>query len=190
MGLLPDTQNWGLRMRREFRERFSCHRLQKKTLVSDIGMHHGTCITHVPWCMSGSLTRGGGENVPGIPGACANRNCVYLVRGPCLDDGIFILCHIPDCVSPGFQLGSAPLLNDVHGGVVLVTIGLSSGFWYVRWCVTLWILFCLSGHTVWYNHINQWHGYVVWCLFAVSALSYGLNHCWLIVHRVLGKNGS
>ena len=34
-------------------------------------MHHGTCVTHVPWCMSGSRTRGGGENVPGIPGACA-----------------------------------------------------------------------------------------------------------------------
>ena len=25
-------------------------------------MHHGTCVTHMPWCMSGSLTRGGGEN--------------------------------------------------------------------------------------------------------------------------------
>ena len=32
--------------------------------------------------MSGSLTRGGGENVPGIPGACATRNYKYLVRGP------------------------------------------------------------------------------------------------------------
>ena len=46
-------------------------------------MHHGTCITHVPWFMSGSLTRGGGENVPGIPGACATHNFAYLVRGPC-----------------------------------------------------------------------------------------------------------
>ena len=45
--------------------------LQRKPLVSDHGMHHGTCVTHVPWCMSGSLTCGGGENVPGIPGACA-----------------------------------------------------------------------------------------------------------------------
>ena len=35
------------------------------------GMPHGTCVTHVPWCMSGSLTRGGGENVLGIPGTCA-----------------------------------------------------------------------------------------------------------------------
>ena len=50
---------------------FSRRRLQRKPLVSDPGMHHGTCVTHVPWCMSGSLTRGGGENVPGIPGACA-----------------------------------------------------------------------------------------------------------------------
>ena len=50
---------------------FPRRRLQKKPLVSDPGMHHGTCVTHVPWCMSGSLTRGGGENVPGIPGACA-----------------------------------------------------------------------------------------------------------------------
>ena len=25
---------------------------------SDPDMHHGTCVTHVPWCMSGSLTSG------------------------------------------------------------------------------------------------------------------------------------
>ena len=51
-------------------------------LVSDPGMHQGTCVTHVPWCKSGSLTRGGGENVPGIPGACATRKFTYLARGP------------------------------------------------------------------------------------------------------------
>ena len=26
--------------------------------VSNPDMHHGTCVTHVPWCMSGSLTSG------------------------------------------------------------------------------------------------------------------------------------
>ena len=26
--------------------------------ISDPDMHHGTCVTHVPWCMPGSLTRG------------------------------------------------------------------------------------------------------------------------------------
>ena len=69
-------------MRRECRERFPRHRLQRKPLVTDPGMHHGTCLTHVPWCNSGSLTRGGGENVPGIPGACATHNFTYLARGP------------------------------------------------------------------------------------------------------------
>ena len=49
---------------------FPRRRFQRKPLVSDPGMHHGTCVTHVPWCMSGSLTCGDGENVPGIPGAC------------------------------------------------------------------------------------------------------------------------
>ena len=44
---------------------------KRKPLVSDPGMHHGTCVTHVPWCMSGSLICGDGENVPGIPSACA-----------------------------------------------------------------------------------------------------------------------
>ena len=50
---------------------FPHRRFRMKPLVSDPGMHHGTCVTHVPWCMSGSLTCGGGENIPGIPGACA-----------------------------------------------------------------------------------------------------------------------
>ena len=35
------------------RERFLRHRV-----VSDSDMHHGTCVTRVPWCMPGSLTSG------------------------------------------------------------------------------------------------------------------------------------
>ena len=56
--------------------------------VRDPDMHHGTCVTHVPWCMPGSLTSGflwnwrREENVPGISGACATCNFTYLVRGP------------------------------------------------------------------------------------------------------------
>ena len=48
----------------------------------EISKLRGTCVTHVPWCMSGSLTRSGGENVRGIPGACATRNFAYPARGP------------------------------------------------------------------------------------------------------------
>ena len=63
--------------------RFFRHWFQRKLLVSDPGVHHGMCVTYVPWCMSGSLTFGGGENAPGIPVACATRNFAYLARGPC-----------------------------------------------------------------------------------------------------------
>ena len=56
--------------------------------VSDLDMHYGSCVTHVPWCMPGSLTSGflwslWRGNVPGIPGACATRNYTYLAWGPC-----------------------------------------------------------------------------------------------------------
>ena len=95
MGLLPDTYNYGLHMRREWRERFPRHRLQKKPIFSDPGMHHGTCVTHVPWCMSGLLIRGGGEHVRGIPGACTTRNVTYLSRGPCcfVVGGVWLPAH-------------------------------------------------------------------------------------------------
>ena len=59
--------------------------------VRNPDMHPGTCVTHVSWCMAGSLTsdllwsrwRG---NVPGIPSACTTRNL-----------GIWVEAHV--CVS-------------------------------------------------------------------------------------------
>ena len=72
-----------------------------KPRISDPGMHHGTCVTHVPWCMSGSPIRGGGENVPSIPGACATSNFAYLVRGPWWRQGAF---HITGFVVRGILL--------------------------------------------------------------------------------------
>ena len=46
-----------------------------------------SCVTHVPWCMLGSLTSGflwsrWRKNVPSIPGAWATQNFTCLVRGP------------------------------------------------------------------------------------------------------------
>ena len=77
MDLLPDTQNYGLHMRRECRERFPRHRR----------LAIPTCVTHVPWCMLGSLTSGflwsqWWRKVPGITGTCVTRNFAYLVRCP------------------------------------------------------------------------------------------------------------
>ena len=73
---------------------FSPHRHQGKPLVSDPGMHNGRCVTHMPWCMSWSLTRGGGGHVPGIPGACAILNFTYLAGGPWLCVNMEKLKHV------------------------------------------------------------------------------------------------
>ena len=52
MGLLPDTQNCGCACAGNAGNVFPSPQ------VSDPDMHHGTCVTHVPWCMPGSLTSG------------------------------------------------------------------------------------------------------------------------------------
>ena len=46
---------------------FPRRRIQRKPLVSDPGIHHGTCVKHVPWCMSGMLTRVAGKTSPAFP---------------------------------------------------------------------------------------------------------------------------
>ena len=71
MGLLPDTHHCYLRMRRECRVRFSpaCAWYTCRDACRDR-------------LLAVSFEVGGGENVPGIPGACATRNFAYLVRGP------------------------------------------------------------------------------------------------------------
>ena len=50
--------------------------------VIDPGMHHGTCETHVPWRMPGSITRGflcGGKIFPAFP---RMHNSRFYVTGP------------------------------------------------------------------------------------------------------------
>ena len=84
MGLLPDTQHCGLRMRRECRGRFPCH----------CGLALPICITARArrTCRDACQDRWqvvsfevvGGDNVPG---ACATRNLMYLVRGPWMRRG-------------------------------------------------------------------------------------------------------
>ena len=60
-------------MCRECQERFPRYQLQMKPLVSDPCMHHGTYVTCVPRCMSGSLIRGVLWNKRHI--------CYFLVAG-------------------------------------------------------------------------------------------------------------
>ena len=41
-------------------------------------MHHGTCVTHVPWCMSGSLPAVAGKTFPAFP---AHAHPQFYVSG-------------------------------------------------------------------------------------------------------------
>ena len=52
-----------------------------KPLVSDPDMHHGTCVTDVQWCISGSLTLGGGGKRSWHCRRMRNLQYTYLVRG-------------------------------------------------------------------------------------------------------------
>ena len=76
-------------------------------LISDPGMHHGTCVTQVPWCMAGSLNCGAGENIPCIPDACATPDFTYLARGPWF-------------VVPGRLLSNLTVSDASKGGGVIV----------------------------------------------------------------------
>ena len=102
MSLLPDTQNCGLRMRWEYRERFSHHRwLAILTCIMERASR--TCRDACRYrYLAVSFEVGGGENVPAIPGACATLNFAYLVRGPW-----------------SFFVGS---LSDLHSALIIMTL--------------------------------------------------------------------
>ena len=70
------NQNCGFRMRRHTGNVFPATEFKGNRQLTI-----PACITACTWCMSWSLTRGSGENVPGILRACATRNFTHLARG-------------------------------------------------------------------------------------------------------------
>ena len=120
----------------ECREGFPRHQLQMQPLVSDPGMHPGTCMTHVPWCMSGSLTHGGGENAPSITSACATHNFTYLARGPWIDN-----------IATTIQSKRKLMMTPSNGNIFRVTgpslPTLHSHWNSVKWTFWTWIILCM-----------------------------------------------
>ena len=146
-------------MRRECGERFPLDRLQRRPLVSGPGMHLGTCVTHVPWCLSGSLTRGGGENVPGIPGACATRNFTYLQRGPWSSLGTTGSSYLEYMnITLHMFLILLSLLLVLHRSIYLHLFGY---FGCICICYS-WIVFCRSGCYVPSFTNYCWNRFVPW----------------------------
>ena len=180
MGLLKDTQNCGLRIRRECRERFPRHRLQRKPLVSDLGMHRGTCATHMQWCMLGPLTRCGGADVPGNPGTCATRNFAYLARGP---------CHSSASLYRGLCLKTRIFLSNISLHFRITNHSID--FIYMT-SIMFWMLFSLLGRRFLYNESNYLERFSstismlvsvqLFCLMSVClSLPYVSTPCVLVV---------
>ena len=75
-------------------------------------MHAGIANWRFP------LKSAGGENVPGIPGACATHNFTYLVRGPCSgkQQSCAVLDHYEGhlLVSSGFHRKVQSCRNRFH----------------------------------------------------------------------------
>ena len=110
---------------------------QRKPLVSDPGMHHGTCVTHVPWCMSGSLTCGDGENVPGIPGACAPANL-----------RIWQEAHRPCALHPGISTPRDYWDPFYYHGLTLILVWISNHIHVKVWDEITYPFLNFNGCTV------------------------------------------
>ena len=93
--------------------------------VSDPDMHHGTCVTHVPWCMPGSLTSGflwnrrRGETFPAFP---AHAHPQFYVSGkrPMADKTTICIIYIWDEIATNLianhqcKVGSHPMIVSWH----------------------------------------------------------------------------
>ena len=113
---------------------FPRHRLQRKPLVSDPGMHHGTCVTHVPWCMSGSLTvffKTRGHLLVWAPPRLASSGLAW----PCLA----MPCHALSCLAWVWIWRFFVQYKkwDSYGGVVLMRFSRYLQSDYSR-LITIW----------------------------------------------------
>ena len=189
MGLLPDTQNCVLRMHRECRERFS-----PPPRVSD-----PTCITVHASCTCRGACRdrwlvvsfevGGGEIVPGIPGACATRNFAYLVRGPLLGNS-----RCQDIWRHGHDQGQVQYMHRP-------LFGWPTGYWWQQCLITnasqpsstaqthtesltSWFLKFTCLHDFFSNPI------VYKNIFAVIIYNFFCENCWLILGNICSKHST
>ena len=140
-------------MRRECRERFPPAANFKGNRYLAIPV----CITARAlrtWCMSGSLTCGDGENIPGIPGACAPA----ILR-------IWQEAHYWGCVMASWPL-SPRLLVTLQ--ILITTNHIQHSWWChskigaeLMWCsyhvFTIWQNMSISNNVdvIWMFHINE-----------------------------------
>ena len=142
-------------------------------------MHHGTCVTHVPWCMSGSLTDGGGENVPDIPGGRMHNaqfyvSCLTAWRVHCHRSFLMSIINVKSALRYSKRSGVCCLkllcrrlwinVNDINNRLTI--------------CHVYNILIVLSAHEV---HICK-YGFMFHGLFCENLTRnvpvFPIVHCW------------
>ena len=95
MGLLPDTQNCGCACAGNAGNVFPVT-AGKRSRHASRHVRHARAVMHAGIAnYRFPLKSTAGENVPGIPGACATCNFTYLVRGPCTTT--YILGYVDKC---------------------------------------------------------------------------------------------
>ena len=132
------------------------------------------CVSHVPWCMSGSLTRGGRENVSGISDACVTQQ--FYVSGKRPMGTVSCRCHL------------CPKLPDsdrrmVRDGFLLVAI--------LHWKTYIQ----KEGSCIWYRSdrmicwqvMNTWWGSVLggW----ISIMIYDCIYLYIYIYQILTYEG-
>ena len=94
MGLLPDKQYCGCACAGNAGNAFPVT-AGKRSRHASRHVRHARAVMHAGIAnLRFPLKSAAGENVPGIPGACATCNFTYLVRGPCT-----ITHHTEHCTS-------------------------------------------------------------------------------------------
>ena len=91
--------------------------------VSDPDIHHGTCVTHVPWCMLVSLTSGfrwsrWRERRSRHSRRMRTRNFTYLVRGPCRNQSHPAMPSVPLNIRSRLKYNPRPSTRGSHCRII------------------------------------------------------------------------
>ena len=145
MGLLPDTQNCGCACAGNAGNVFPVT-AGKRSRHASRHVRHARAVMHAGIAnYRFPLKSAAGDNVPGIPGACATCNFTYLVRGPLKMDATTI--HVSKKKAPGNAIWCQkswsslyPPHNKVVGGYIGFTPSVRPSRVHPASHVTWWLI--------------------------------------------------
>ena len=122
IGLLPDTQNCGCACARNAGNVFPVTAGERSWHASR-HVRHARAVMHAGIAnYRFPLKSPAGENVTGIPGACATCNFTYLVRGPCPDafwHPLYFWYQISGFLTCQMRLNKDPLNQMFHEAILV-----------------------------------------------------------------------